>query len=130
MAKEFKYRGIGEEELKKLKTDEFIAIAPSRIKRSLKRGLTDKQKKLLDKIKKRKSNPGKPVKTHCTDMPILPEMADTTIMIHNGKEFIPINVTIEMIGHYLGEYVQTRKRIQHSAPGVGATRSSKFVPLR
>jgi len=35
-----------------------------------------------------------------------------------------------MVGHYLGEFAITRKRVKHTGPGVGATRSSKFMPLK
>ena len=44
--------------------------------------------------------------------------------VYNGKEFIPLTITAEMLGHYLGEFVLTRKKVAHSAPGIGATRSS------
>ena len=63
-------------------------------------------------------------------MIILPDMVDITINIHNGKEFTPISIKPEMIGHYLGEYAITNKRVQHGAPGVGASRSSLYVPLK
>ena len=57
-------------------------------------------------------------------------MIGTTIHIFSGKEFVPINITIQMVGHYLGEYVITNKRVNHGAPGVGASRSSLYVPLK
>ena len=46
------------------------------------------------------------------------------------KLSVPVNITTEMIGHYLGEYVITNKRVSHGAPGVGASRSSLYVPLK
>ncbi|RLF88358.1 30S ribosomal protein S19, partial [Thermococci archaeon] len=61
---------------------------------------------------------------------ILPEMVGMTIYVHNGKEFVPVEIKPEMIGHYLGEFAPTRKRVQHGAPGIGATRSSMFVAVK
>ncbi|MDP4012761.1 MAG: 30S ribosomal protein S19 [Candidatus Nanoarchaeia archaeon] len=126
--KEFRYKGKTEAELKQLDTKQLMAMLPSRKRRSLKRGFTDAQKALLDKIKKfREGKRKKPVKTHCRDMIILPEMIGLTIHIHNGKEFKPIAITAEMIGLYLGELSHTRQKIVHSAPGIGATKSSSVA---
>ncbi len=130
MAK-FTYKGYSPEDLEKMSLKELIEILPARIRRTLRRGLTPAQQKLLEKIRKYKQKGiNKPIRTHCRDMPILPEMFGLTIMVYNGKEFVPVKVTPEMIGHYLGEFALTRKRVVHGAPGVGATRSSKFVPLK
>ena len=63
-------------------------------------------------------------------MIIVPEIVGKRIQIHNGKEFISIQITDEMLGHYLGEFVLTRKRVEHSAPGIGATKSSVAVSVR
>ncbi len=131
MAKEFKFRGLNAEALKKLDFRQFVELADARMRRTLKRGFTPQQKRLLERIKAaREKGITKPIRTHCRDMPIIPEMIGASLMVHNGKEYVVVNVTEEMVGHYLGEFAMTRKRIQHSAPGVGATRSSKFVPLK
>ena len=87
---------------------------------------SEEKQKFLEKLKKS----SKPVKTHLRDMIILPEMVDKRIQVHSGKEFILIQVTDEMLGHYLGEFVLTRKRVQHSAPGIGATKSSSAISVR
>ena len=63
-------------------------------------------------------------------MIILPEMVGVKIGVYNGKEYTPVEVKPEMIGHRLGEFALTRKPVKHSSPGFGATRSSKFVPLK
>lgn len=63
-------------------------------------------------------------------MPVLPEMIGLVFSIYNGKEFVDVEVGPEMIGHFLGEFALTRKPVKHSAPGVGATRSSLFVPIK
>ena len=121
----FRFYGKTLEELKNMNMDEFSELLPSRIRRSLKRGLTDPQKRLLIKLRKKDS-----VKTHVRDMIILPEMIGKRISVYNGKEFVDVEIKPEMLGHYLGEFAMTRGRVQHSAPGLGATRSSKYVPLK
>ena len=126
MAK-FVYKGKNIEELKSMSLEEFRMIVPSRIRRSLKRGWDDKQKKLLEKIQ---AEPKKFHKTHCRDIVITPQLIGVKLGVHNGKEFISLEIKPEMIGHKLGEFVPTRKQVKHSAPGFGATRSSKFVPLK
>lgn len=129
MAKKFAYRGLELQQLENISLEEFSKLLPSRQRRSLKRGLTRDQKLLLEKVRRFKGK-DKLIRTHSRDMVILPEMIGTKIGVHNGKEFVMVNVTEQMIGHYLGEFALTRKRVQHSAPGLGATRSSKFVPLK
>ncbi|HZX44531.1 MAG TPA: 30S ribosomal protein S19 [Candidatus Nanoarchaeia archaeon] len=124
--KEFSYRGKSVSELKSLSLNEYAQIAPARIRRSIKRGFTEQQKILLANIRAKKSN----IETHCKDMIILPEMIGMMIKIHNGKEFLPVTIGNEMIGHYLGEFVSTRKRVEHSAPGIGATKSSAALSVK
>jgi small subunit ribosomal protein S19 len=127
MAREFTYKGKTLQELKQMDIAEFAKLAPARVRRSLKRGFTDAQKALLNKI--RKANQGlykKQIKTHCRDMVILPEMVGLKILVHNGKTFIPVEIKPEMIAHYLGEFALTRQPVKHSAPGIGATRSSAY----
>ena len=131
MVKKFNYNGLSEEALANMSLEDFARVAPARIRRALKRGLTPYQKRLLERIRAaKKKGETKPLKTHCRDMPIVPEMLGLTIMVHAGKEYVPVKVDAEKLGHYLGEFARTRKRVQHSAPGVGATRSSKFIPLK
>lgn len=125
--KEFTYRGLTLEELKKLSVDEFIPYLPARMRRTLKRGLTREQNKLLNDIRSGKKEV---IKTHLRDMVILPDFVGHTIGIHNGKEFVHVTIQPEMIGHYLGEFALTRKEVKHTGPGVGATRSSKYLPLK
>ena len=69
-------------------------------------------------------------KTHARDMIVLPEMVGATILVHNGKEFTPVDVEPEMIGCYLGEFSITNKPVRHGSPGIGASRSSMYVPLK
>jgi small subunit ribosomal protein S19 len=57
-------------------------------------------------------------------------MVGLKFAVHNGKEFLVVEVKPEMIGHRLGEFALTRKRVIHGTPGIGATRSSMYVPLK
>jgi small subunit ribosomal protein S19 len=105
--------------------DEMMALLPSRQRIRLKRGLTKDHRRLLSRVKDRDV-----VRTHLRDMIVLPEMVGKTIEIYNGKTFNRVEIIPEMVGHYLGEYSLTRSRVSHGSAGVGATRSSKFVPLK
>ena len=128
---EFKYRGKTLEELKKMDLKEFIELVPSRVRRSLKRGFTEQQKLLLKKIDSAlEGKYKKPIKTHCRDIIILPKMVGLTIYIHKGNGFDAIKIQPESIGLRLGQLTLTRKKVAHSDPGVGATRSSAAVSKR
>lgn len=126
MAKVFLFRGKKAEDVKKLSRKEFAELLKSRQRRSLERGFTGPQKKLLEALKKDKRD----YKTHCRDMIILPEMIGKTIRVHAGKEFAVVRITEEMLGHRLGEFAVTRKKVAHSSPGIGATRSSASLSVR
>jgi len=134
MPKEFHYRGLTLNQLESISMDEFIHLLPSRQRRSLRRGLSTEQRKLLENIRlvKESMRQGKPltVKTHARDMVILPEMVGATVLVHNGKEFVSMTITPEMIGYYLGEFAITNKPVRHGTPGIGASRSSMYVPLK
>jgi small subunit ribosomal protein S19 len=134
MPREFTYRGYTLEQLQSMSMDEFINILPSRQRRSLHRGLSLEQRTLLENVRKAKEAMRKggnvTIKTHARDMVILPEMVGLKILVHNGKEFVPVEVKPEMIGHYLGEFAITNKPVKHGTPGIGASRSSMYVPLK
>ncbi|MCE4617056.1 MAG: 30S ribosomal protein S19 [Desulfurococcales archaeon] len=126
--KKFRYRGKSLEELMNMSMDEFIKLLPSRQRRSLVRGFTKAQIRLLKKIRKVKQQGGKKViKTHVRDLVILPEMVGLTIAVYNGKEFVPVRIVPEMIGHYLGEFSPSTKIVRHGEPGLKATRSSLHI---
>lgn len=129
MAKKFLYRGKTIEEIDEMTLEDFSKLLTARERRALKRGMTKPEKKLLEKIRKNKGK-DKLIRTHARDMVILPEMVGAKMGIHNGKEFKMVIIDASMIGHRLGEFALTRGRVKHSAPGLGATRSSKFVPLK
>ncbi|MCE4628293.1 MAG: 30S ribosomal protein S19 [Desulfurococcales archaeon] len=130
--KKFKYRGKTLEELLNMPLDEFVKLLPARQRRSLLRGFTPAQKKLLLKIRKIKAKMTKSkrppvIRTHVRDLVILPEMVGLTIAVYNGKEFVPVRIVPQMIGHYLGEFSHTTKIVQHGEPGLKATRSSLHI---
>lgn len=77
-----------------------------------------------------KKDPTVNIKTHVRDLIILPEMVGVKIQIHNGKEFVAVELKPDMIGHYLGEFAITNKPVRHGTPGIGASRSSMYVPLK
>lgn len=124
--KEFTYKGKTADELKKLSLNELAQLLTARQRRTIKRGFTEQQKILLKKLRANKKN----IETHCRDMIILPEMIGKIIKVHQGKEFLPVVIGEDMVGHYLGEFVLTRKRVTHSAPGIGATRSSASLSVK
>ena len=132
--KEFTYRGYTMEELSQMELwpsegsdNSIIELLPSRARRSIGRGMSVENEHFLDRVRR---NSSKTVRTHRRDMPILPEFVGRRIAIHNGQNFVELDVKPEMIGHYLGEFALSRKNVAHSGPGVGATRSSKHVALK
>ena len=128
------YRGYKIDELQNMSMDEFIRLLPSRQRRSLQRGLTQEQRILLEKSRRAtkvlKEGEKVVIKTHARDMIILPEMVEVALMVHNGREFTAVEIAPEMIGHYLGEFAITNKPVKHGSPGIGASRSSMYVPLK
>ncbi|MFP4170563.1 MAG: 30S ribosomal protein S19 [Methanomassiliicoccales archaeon] len=125
--KEFAYRGYSLDELKEMPFDDLITLMPSRVRRTLTRGLNEEQQRCYDRL--RDSADGV-VRTHRRDVPVMPQFVGKRVAVYDGKEFKEFEIKSEMIGHYLGEFAQTRGIVRHSGPGVGATRSSKFLPLK
>ena len=131
MAKEILFKGKTEEEIKSMDLQDFVKLVSSRHRRTVNRGFTDAQKRLLKKIRAKNSGTyKKTIKTHCRDMLIIPEMLGQKILVYNGKAFSAIEINLEMLGHYLGEFVDTRSRVKHSAPGIGATRSRAYQSVK
>ena len=128
MVKEFTYRGISKEELDNISNEKLFNLFTARVRRSRTRGINDDKRKLMEEMKDK--NNKNPIKTHLRDVIILPYMIGKTVHVFSGKEFVPVIITVQMVGHYLGEYVITNKRVNHGAPGVGASRSSLYVPLK
>ncbi|AGB16556.1 ribosomal protein S19/S15 [Halovivax ruber XH-70] len=129
---EFTYRGHTLDELQEMELDEVAELLPARKRRSIRRGLSTEQEKLLEKARNRteEETANDPIRTHLRNMPVLPEFVDLTFAVYDGQEFGRVRVEPEMIGHYLGEFQLTRTSVEHGQAGIGATRSSKFVPLK
>ena len=127
MPKNYLYRGKSVDELKSMSMDEFIALLPSRMRRSLKRGLSNEQRIVLEKIR---SETVKPIKTHSRDLVVLPEMIGKIIQVYSGNKFAEVRINEKMLGHYLGEFVITNTPVRHGKPGIGASRSSMYIPLK
>ncbi|CAJ37608.1 30S ribosomal protein S19 [Methanocella arvoryzae] len=123
---EFTYRGLTIAEMKKLDMNQVAALLPARQRRKIKREFGEEHQKLLNAVKAGETK----IKTHLRDMIILPEMVGVTFEIHNGKEWKAVETTPEMVGHYLGEFALTRHSVSHGSAGIGATRGSKYVPLK
>ena len=125
--KEFTYRGLTVDELKALSLEEFLGLVPSRQRRTFRRGLTHGQAKIIQDAK---VNPDAVIRTHRREMIVIPQFIGRKFAIYDGHEFVEVEVQPEMVGHYFGEFAQTRTPPTHTGPGVGATRSSKFMPLK
>ncbi len=126
--REFTLRGLTLPRLQELPLPELAKILPARARRSIRRGFNAEQQRFLERL--RTTPKEKVVRTHCRDVLILPAHVGRRVAVHNGKEFKEVEIRPEMIGHYFGEFALTRRFEKHSGPGVGATRSSKFMPLK
>merc|ERR1711881_619351 len=135
--KKFSYRGIELDKLLDLSTEEFLNMTNTRHRRSFRRGVKKRHQTLIAKMRKAKKNAGTdagdkpaPVKTHLRNVTILPDMVGNIIGVYNGKMMLGIEVKPEMIGTFFGEYGISYKPVRHGRPGIGATHSSRFIPLK
>ena len=135
MVREFRFRGYNQDQLKSISIEALLPLLNARQRRSLNKRvgkyMNGQKRKLREEIKLALNGKlNNKLKTHVRDMIILPDMIGLSISVHNGKEFYEVTVKPEMVGHYLGEYAITNKRVQHGSPGVGSSRSSLYVPLK
>merc|ERR1711990_47282 len=134
--KKFSYRGVELDKLLDLSTEEFINMTNSRHRRALRRGIKKRHTTFIGRLRKEKlkvkGTMDKPhhVKTHCRNVTILPDMVGNIVGIYNGKMMLGIEIKPEMVGTFLGEYGITYKPVRHGRPGIGATHSSRFIPLK
>jgi len=133
MVRKFNFRGLPTEQLRSMTLDQVTGLLTSRARRALKRG-NKRYRNLLESVKAAKKataeGASKVVKTHVRDAVILPDWVGIKFGVHNGKEFKVVEITPEKIGRRLGEYSHSTGPVRHSGPGVGATRGSKFIPLK
>jgi len=125
--KEFTYRGLTIDKLQELDFEQFMSMLPARQRRTFKRGLSQEQAKLINDSNQ---TPEKVIRTHRREMIIIPQFVGRKFAVHNGREFVDIEILPEMIGLYFGELAPTRTSPTQTGPGVGATKSSKFMPLK
>eukprot|EP00879_Flechtneria_rotunda_P000177 GHRR01000248.1.p1 GENE.GHRR01000248.1~~GHRR01000248.1.p1 ORF type:complete len:155 (+),score=34.78 GHRR01000248.1:31-465(+) len=133
--RKFTFRGVDLDQLLDMNSDELIELFHARARRRFQRGLKRKPLALIKKLRKAKkeATPGeKPeaVRTHLRNMIIVPEMIGSVVGVYNGKTFNQVEVKPEMVGHYLAEFSISYKPVKHGRPGIGATHSSRFIPLK
>jgi small subunit ribosomal protein S19 len=129
---EFTYRGHTLEELQAMSIDEVAELLPARQRRTIDRGFSPDHETLLEKAREAdaEATADDPIRTHIRDMPVLPSFVGKTFEVHFGQGYERVEVEPEMLGHYIGEFNLTRQSVEHGQAGIGATRSSKFVPLK
>ena len=124
----------------------YLIVIQARARRRFRRGLKRKPLALLKRLRKAvreywfmsdlqkaecpENERPEPVKTHLRNMLVVPEMIGSIVGVYNGKSFNNVEIKSEMIGHYLGEFSITYTPVKHNRPGIGATHSSKFIPLK
>jgi small subunit ribosomal protein S19 len=123
---EFTYRGYRIDELKAMGISELLPLMTARARRKVVRGFSRGEEILLTKVREGDEK----IRTHLREMIVMPEMVGKTIEIYNGKEFMKIVFQPESVFHYLGEFALTRRKVAHGSAGIGATRGSKYVPLK
>ena len=126
--KQFTYRGKTIEELKQMNLREFARLLKSNERRTVLRQ-TDELEIFISKANK-KIEKRKPVRTHLRHLIVVPRMIDMNINVYNGKEFVPVKIMAEMLGHRFGEFSVTRLKVKHGAAGIGATRSSASLSVK
>ena len=128
MVKEFTFRGKATEELRQLDTREFAKLLKSRQRRAVLRQFQVIENFIIRCNKKQTR--GKPIRTHLRNLVVVPGMIGLVIQVYNGKQYVPVRIIPEMLGHRLGEFSVTRTKVQHGAPGIGATRSSAAMSVK
>ena len=127
-----KYRGKVADELSKMSVSETLPLLTSRARRALTRVANNKSikvKKFMKKVAAMKDK-AKVIRTQVREAVIVPEWLGRTFAVHNGKEWKNVHVSVDKLGYRLGDFAHTTGRVLHSGPGVGATRGSKFIPLK
>ncbi|MFH1237832.1 MAG: ribosomal protein S19 family protein [archaeon] len=120
--KEKFYRGINVEKLKTLNVREFAKSVKARARRSLLRNY-DVVEAFVNRCEEKNAKK-QVIKTHNRALVIVPQLIGKTIGVYNGKEFVKVLISDEMLGHRLGEFSMTRKIAKHTKVGVGATKST------
>jgi len=109
------YRGENVVKLRDIDIREFAKLVKARTRRALLRNY-DVVEEFVKKCEQCETR-NKPIKTHDRSIVIVPKMIGLTIGIHNGKEFMKVLMTNEMLGHRLGEFAMTRRIAKHTSVG-------------
>lgn len=109
------FRGRNVEELRSVDTREFAKLVKSRERRTILRNY-DVIEAFVKKVEAQSAR-GKMPKTHDRAIVIVPRMIGKRIGVYNGKEFLKIDITHDMLGHRLGEFAMTRKIAKHTSLG-------------
>mmetsp|Transcript_1479 Transcript_1479/g.2126 ORF Transcript_1479/g.2126 Transcript_1479/m.2126 type:complete len:148 (-) Transcript_1479:149-592(-) len=133
--RKFTFRGVDLDQLLDLPPEKLVELFHARARRRFQRGLKRKPLALIKKLRKAKreapaGEKPEPVRTHLRNMIIVPEMIGSVIGVYNGKTFNQVEIKPEMVSHYLGEFSISYKPVKHGRPGIGATHSSRFIPLK
>jgi len=133
--RKFTFRGVDLDQLLDMNNTELVELLHARARRRFSRPIQSKSKTLIKKLRKAKKEAvagEKPdmVRTHLRNMIILPEMIGSVVGVYNGKTFNQVEIKPEMVGMYLGEFSISYKPVKHGRPGIGATHSSRFIPLK
>jgi small subunit ribosomal protein S15e len=115
--------------------EDFHELLGARQRRRISRGIKHKYLRFYNKVVKAiKECPigEKPaaIKTHLRDAIIVPEIVGGVVACYSGRLFSAVEIRPDMMGHYVGELSLTYKPVRHGRPGIGATHSSRFVPLK
>ncbi|MFH0714266.1 MAG: 30S ribosomal protein S19 [Candidatus Diapherotrites archaeon] len=132
MAKEFTFKGKSVEELQGMSVEEFAKLVSSRERRTLLRYTDKPLLKKVDKAleEKKKGKEPKTIRTHKRDFVVLPKFIGLKFAIYKGNGWEIVDIVPEMLGHVLGEFSMTRKRLRHGKAGIGATKSSTAITAR
>ncbi|KAL3223654.1 hypothetical protein MRX96_027240 [Rhipicephalus microplus] len=111
--RKYTYRGVDLDQLLDMSSTQLMELMHCRARRRYSRGLKRKPLALIKKLRTRQEG-----------------MVGSIVGVYNGKAFNQVEIKPEMIGHYLGEFSITYKPVKHGRPGIGATHSSRFIPLK
>lgn len=117
------YHGLFYEDFVNMTLEEILTYMSSSVRRFYNQGLKGVNAQLFNRLLIEDFSTE--IRTHARSFYLLPIHVGRRIHVHNGKSFVPVNVTISMSGRRLGEFALTRIRPVHKSPGIGASRSSK-----
>lgn len=127
--KKYTYQGIELDNLKKMPLSDLKKHLPSALRRHINRGFSQEEYDLITHCSQDHADEAI-ITTKCRNMMVLPVMIGKIIGIHNGNQFVEVEIKPDMISRRFKDLVPTKSSKAHGRPGVGATSSSKFVPLK